>query len=652
MRNLAEIQKREAQRRLKLLGTTIEETAGSLVGIRARQIGLPARVLRHWHECYLHRGLDGLLPTGWPELPEATWELIEQRYLALEEFAEIEAITLETIQALAAKQGWTLRQARRWLQRYRVDGLIGLAPASRPLRPRELPDLGTLSEEQRNELFRRRALLGELAEQEHVSNDLLRKQAKRVGVSLRTLRDYHTRFQRAGLAGLAPRSRADKGNHHGLSPQMVQLVENVRLTHRDAPVRFVYELACKQAATIGETTPSLWQVRSICRNIPAPVRLLADGREAEFRNRYRLTYPIAHDPGRMVWQIDHKAPLHVLVRDLRAPSHRSLSGEVRPFLTLVVDSASRLIMAGLFSYDRPDRFMVAAAIRAGMVTGEEKSYGGVPDEIWVDNGKDLIAEHVHQLALGLGIKLVPGPPYAPQVRGIVERLHETLDTRLWATLPGYVGANVVKRNPRAKAELTLAELDQCFRAFVERYHHEAHSETGQTPLAFWQEHTTPFPVDERLLDVLLKEAAHRRVLKEGIKYVGQVYWHPELAILVGEDVLVRAAPCYAAPDELEVFFEGQWRCTAFALTSAKGQGVQRKEVAQAQRRQRAHARRRVEEARKALETPSPVPPEKPQKPKRAASLPEVPVTPPFSSRSPDLFDFLVEQQASQKGRAQ
>jgi putative transposase len=265
--------------------------------------------------------------------------------------------------------------------------------------------------------------------------------------------------------------------------------------------------------------------------------LLADGREAEFRNRYRLTYPIAHDPERIVWQIDHKAPLHVLVRDLRAPSHRSLAGEVRPFLTLVVDSASRLIMAGLFSYDRPDRFMVAAAIRAGMLTGEHKPYGGVPDEIWVDNGKELIAQHVHQLALGLGITLVPGPPHEPQVRGIVERLHETLDTRLWATLPGYVGANVIERNPQAKAELTPAELDQRFRVFVDRYHQEVHSATGQTPLSFWQEHAPPLPVDERLLDVLLKEPAQRRVLKEGIKYAGQVYWHTELAILVGEDVL-------------------------------------------------------------------------------------------------------------------
>lgn len=454
----------------------------------------------------------------------------------------------------------------------------------------------------------------------------------------------HTRFRRQGFIGLAPRERTDKGAPHLLSAEQAQLIESLRLTHRDASVRLIYELACEHAAAHGERAPGLWQVRSICQQIPSHVRVLADGRENEFRNRYRLTYPIVHEAHRIVWQIDHKAPLHLLVRDLRAPSHRQLSGEVRPYLTLVMDSASRLVMAGLFSYDPPDRFLVAAAIRAAMLMSEAKPFGGVPDEIWVDNGKDLIARHVQQLVRGLGAILEPGPPHQPQIRGIVERFHETLDTRLWATLPGYVGANVVERNPQAKAELTLAEVDQHFRAFVERYHQEIHSITGETPLHFWQEHMAGSPVDERLLDVLLKEAAQRRVLKEGIKYGGRVYWHADLATLVGEDVLVRAAPSYMAPDELEIYCEGQWRCTALALDSAKGQAIPRPVVVEAQRRQRAHARKRIVAARETLEkaNPSQAPSRLPRRraaPPTPTSLPLVEV-----SRPPDLFDFLIAQQ--------
>ncbi|MBF6613028.1 MAG: DDE-type integrase/transposase/recombinase [Chloroflexi bacterium] len=546
------------------------------------------------------------------------------------------------------------------------------------------PDMGTLSEQERDELFRRCALLGQLADQERVSNASLRGRAQEVGVSYRTLRRYHTRFRRYGLAGLAPRARTDKGKPHNLSPHMNQVVESLRLTHRDAPVRHVYELACQYASATGETPPSLHQVRSICAQIPEPVRLLADGREGEFRNRYRLTYPIRHDPHRIVWQIDHKDPLHVLVRDIRAPSHRRPSGEVRPFLTMVVDSASRLVMAGLFSYDEPNRFTVAAAIRDAMLAGltnEHKPFGGIPDEIWIDNGKDLVAHHVYQLVEGLGIKLVPGPPHDPEIRGIVERLHRTLDTRLWSTLPGYVGSNVVERNPRAKAELTISQLDEHFQAFIDRYHHEvheAHRETEQTPLEFWQHNATPIPVDEsvlRLLDMLLKEPATRRVHKDGIKYAAERYWHPELSVLVGEDVLVRAAPHYAAPDEIEVFFEGKWRCTAFALRSPQGQTLERQVIVEAQRRQRAHARTRIKAASETLRTVSPFSPfslTPPAPPASSAPTPKQLMSKrrpahvldtvdtlatanaldmPPAAHQPDLFDFLVSQ-ASQAQQTQ
>jgi hypothetical protein len=106
-------------------------------------------------------------------------------------------------------------------------------------------DIGTLSEQKRDELFRRRALLGELAERERVSNTNLAQRAREVGVSLRMLRYYHTRYRRYGLIGLAPRTRGDKGKHHTLNPQMAQVIESLRLTNRDAPVRSVYELACQ-----------------------------------------------------------------------------------------------------------------------------------------------------------------------------------------------------------------------------------------------------------------------------------------------------------------------------------------------------------------------------------------------------------------------
>ena len=82
MIDLAELQQREARRRLRLLGTTIEDTSGLGLRARARQVDLPLAVLRQWHAKYLHGGFEALLPP-WETPSEATWKLIEQRYTAL-----------------------------------------------------------------------------------------------------------------------------------------------------------------------------------------------------------------------------------------------------------------------------------------------------------------------------------------------------------------------------------------------------------------------------------------------------------------------------------------------------------------------------------------------------------------------------------------
>jgi len=51
------------------------------------------------------------------------------------------------------------------------------------------------------------------------------------------------------------------------------------------------------------------------------------------------------------------------------------------------------------------------------------------------------------------------PPRHPEGRARAERDFETLNTRLWSTLPGYVNSNTTARNPSARAVLTPMELE-------------------------------------------------------------------------------------------------------------------------------------------------------------------------------------------------
>ena len=207
------------------------------------------------------------------------------------------------------------------------------------------------------------------------------------------------------------------------------------------------------------------------RDFPV-VKLLADKRDKAFRNRFRFTYPQQHNG--VKYQIDHNF-VDVLVRDLRDPKYRATSGEVRLWLTLVIDAASRHVIAYRFSYDPPYRHTTASVIRKALLA----SPGGIPQEIWMDNGKDLVASHVgSRLIEAYDIELHVCRPHEPEERGIIERFFGTLNTRLWSKLPGYVSSNVTDRNPTARAELTIDDLKRELESFLDVYHAEVHESLG------------------------------------------------------------------------------------------------------------------------------------------------------------------------------
>ncbi len=606
--DLETARQRELRRRLWLLGDALSEGCEYLtLRARAKATGVPLQTLWIWCEAYQAHGTDGLYPHDWDELDEESKRLAVERLDLLGDLAETENVTDDQIAVRAEMVGISPRRMERYLARYRISGLWGLAPGKDPeniRRKKKLTqpprEVATLDELALQEMFRRRKILGDLADMAKVSEAAIQPVADAHGVSVRTLRNWLKAYRHYGLAGLAPQQRSDSNQTHDVSERMIGIIKGLRLSKLDATVRAVHKEACTRARQLGEREPSEWQVRAICDSIREPVKLLADGREDEFRNRFRTTMRRRWGGSQLIYQIDH-TQTDVLVKDMRRDRYRTQSGQVRLYLTLVMDSSSRVIVAAIFGYDRPDRHTVAAAIRDALLAPLTKPYGGVPHEIWVDHGKELIAQHVYELTRELGIELQPCRPHQPQEKGIVERFFGTLNTRLWSTLDGYVASSVDARNPLATAELTPAELVAIFWRFVDQYHHEVHSETGETPLDYWQNHCFADRVDPHALDMLLKESKSHKVIKIGIKHEGREYWHPELAAIVGEDVLIRGMPTYMAPDEIEVFYQGRWLCTALATDTERGQKLVRDAIGDAQRSQRQQLRSEIQEARTALQ---------------------------------------------------
>jgi transposase InsO family protein len=611
--------RREAERRFCLLGDLVQqEYSYNLLRERAHRVHVPIHTLRTWWMEWNKQGKEGLVPHHWQSLDAASQSKVCERYEQLAPLADEIEVTYNQIEERATANGWSKRTGERWFQRYRIEGLWGLAPGYNPetrkkrkpsttQRTREVRAAGTLDDVAFETIEQRLALLGDLARQETVSRKQVLAQAQNVGKSERLIWEYWMAKRDYGLPGLAPKERSDKDTIHGLSPRVVGIVQGLRLSKQKLSVPRVFEEACKRARLLGEKEPSRWQVRMICAHLAKVDVALANGRTPEFRDKYEFTRDMREArlrESRIIYEIDHNR-VDVLVKDLR--QKKTKSETIRPWLTLCLHRRSRLVIAAIFSYDRPDRYVVAAVIRQAVLRTEQKTYGGIPDEIWVDNGLELVSHHVQQLTDGLKIDLHLCTPGQPQERGTEERFFGVLNTRHWSTLAGYVSSNTVDRDPHARADLTIAQLEQKFWEFIEQYHHEAHSRLvdhenrSWTPLAYWHEHCWAESANPRDLDVLLMEPEQRRVVKAGIKSNNQYYWHRALADLVGRDVTVRTAPTYGQPETLEVFFEKQWICTAFSASSEPGQQITGKEVADAKRDQKSSAWRRIHEAREVVE---------------------------------------------------
>jgi putative transposase len=446
------------------------------------------------------------------------------------------------------------RKTERLVRRYRVSGLWGLASEYNPEKkkrrdPSIPPELTSQTEEAIfDEIDRRRHVLGDKLFKKAVAHETISEEEvlARVaeveeiienatkagedttawkGHSRSRLWDYIRDVRLYKSKGLAKKTRSDRGEYHNLSERMKHIIRGLRLSKRDMTLGEVLEEAGKRARLLGEPAPSYWHVRTVCRRIPPEILALADGRERTFRNSYRLTHKQWFDGNNVVYQID-ATQIDVLVQDTRT-GYRKKSGEVRPWLTLCVESFTGAIVSARFGYDPPNQFTVAAVIRDALLQ-EGRVIGGIPDEIRVDRGKAMISRHIQQIAADYGIVL--NPCYIPEHKGKVERKFGTLNTRVWARLEGYVSSNIQQRNPKSKAAWTLPELVEQFWVFVEQHNQEILEATGKSRTETWAECClTTLVKDPHQLDALLEITCQCTVGKQQIQYAKRFYWSADLA---------------------------------------------------------------------------------------------------------------------------
>lgn len=215
----------------------------------------------------------------------------------------------------------------------------------------------------------------------------------------------------------------------------------------------------------------------------------------------------------------------------------------RPWLTLVIDRFSRMILGFYISFHAPSAYSVLYALRMsilpkqGLLDGIEGLKNpwparGLPRLIAVDNGMDLHADAVDKFCLEAGIEILFCGAAHPELKGAIERMMRTINHDLIHRLPGTVFHNPEARGDYPSEKTAAIDINQLTKIIVkwivDVYHCTPHRGLmGHTPLQVWQEHEPrgefELPAYPHQLDLIVGQIAVRTIFHYGIEYDGLRY---------------------------------------------------------------------------------------------------------------------------------
>lgn len=214
----------------------------------------------------------------------------------------------------------------------------------------------------------------------------------------------------------------------------------------------------------------------------------------------------------------------------------------RPWLTVMLDRRTRLLLGFYISFDPPSWLTVMGCLR-NAITPKSKfleSLGGefenewpsgVPDALFVDQAAESRSAAIEQAAFRLGIVLNTLPRASPWLKGKVERFLGTLQGQIIHWIPGTTFSSIQARGdytPELYAFLRLNDLHWLVTKYiVDEYNVRPHGETGRIPLSHFKEETRTFGLrpspDPELLTPLISIPKMVKVTRKGFSFKGIQY---------------------------------------------------------------------------------------------------------------------------------
>lgn len=352
--------------------------------------------------------------------------------------------------------------------------------------------LGPLVSRERLERGELQQLIRELAQRQYAIPN-----SRRTSLGEKTIEAWLYQYRRAGLDGLAPKVRIDRGSSK-IAPA---LQEAIVAAKRDNPRRSVRQIRQLLGASGLAAKDSLSR-SAIHRLLTAHgiARMSGSSGEPEEKRSF-----VAESAG-AIWYGDvmHGPRVNVDGRPRKV------------YLVSLFDDASRLVPHSAFCLGE-------TALDVEGVLKQALLKRGRPIKLVVDNGAAYRAGTMQALCARLGIHIVYCRPYQPSGKGKIERWHRTVRDQFISELD-------------AARIGSLADLNARLWAWLEQvYHRTPHAGlNGLTPLARYQQDlpkVRPLGHFASQLDALFYHRVKRHVRKDGtVSYLGVMFEVPyELA---------------------------------------------------------------------------------------------------------------------------
>ena len=311
--------------------------------------------------------------------------------------------------------------------------------------------------------------------------------SRRDHLSEKTLLAWYHRYRRAGIDGLVPKERVDRG-HSRLTDAIQQAILQAKQERPARSIRQILRILHAQGL-IGAGTVS----RSAVHRLLQQHGLSRPGAGAGVPEERRSF--VASLAGSL-WYGDV----------MHGPSV-PVKGRMRKvYLVSLLDDASRLVTHSAFCLGE-------TALDVEGVLKQALLRRGVPQRLVVDNGAAYRAQTLQGICARLGIELIYCRPYRPEGKGKIERWHRRCREEFLAELDGSrIGS--------------LEDLNARLWAWLEQVYHRTphHGLDGVTPLARYQQDLPRIRTLGALaagLDALFHHRVSRQVRRDGtVSYLG------------------------------------------------------------------------------------------------------------------------------------